>query len=70
MIDFAYERLRCDVSGDCYPNLSHVDYIIVKNDYDVRLMEDSAEKLEDFPLQGYSIYKNLDSGKMYVTGET
>lgn len=70
VIDLAYERLRCDVSGDYYPNLSHVDYIIVKNDYDVRLMEDSAEKLEDFPLQGYSIYKNLDSGKMYVTGET
>lgn len=70
IIDLASEQIVCDVTGDYYSNLGRVDYLVLKADYHIRFREDTVEEIKDFPLEGYHVYRNLDSGRIYaVLGE-
>lgn len=66
VLDLDSEQIQCDVSGEYYPDLSHVEYLVVRDNYNIQFMKDSVERMGDFPLEGYSIYKNLDSGKIHI----
>lgn len=70
VLDLASEKIQCDVSGDYYLNLSHVEYLVVKDNYGIQFKKDSIEKMKDFPLEGYSMYRNLDAGKIHFVLET
>lgn len=70
VIDLASEQIVCDVTGDDYSNLGRVDYLVLKEDHHIRFREDCVEEMKDFPLEGYHVYRNLDSGKIHaVLGE-
>lgn len=66
VIDLASEGVLCDISGRYYPDLPTVDYLVVMDDYNIRFMENSVEQMADFPLDGYSLYKNMDTGKIHI----
>lgn len=66
VIDLASEQMVCDVTGDYYANLACVDYLVLKKEYPIRFREESVEEMKDFPLEGYHVYRNLDSGKIYA----
>lgn len=65
VLNLESEDVVCDVSNKPYPELTEIAYLIVMDDYGIRFTETSVEKIEDFPLEGYSLYKNLDTGKVY-----
>lgn len=66
VLDLDSEQVQCDVSGEFYPDLSHVEYLVVRDEYHIQFMEDSVEWMGDFPLEGYSIYKNSDPGEIHI----
>ncbi len=66
IIDLASEGILCDISGEYYPDLQSVDYLIVMDGYHIRFMENSVDRIADFPLEGYSLYKNKDTGKIHI----
>lgn len=66
VLDLDSEQIQCDVSGEYYSDLSHVEYLVVRDNYNIQFMKDSVDRMGDFPLEGYSIYKNLDSGKIHI----
>lgn len=66
VLDLKTENIVCDVSGEPYPDLTEIAYLIVMDDYGIRFADSSVEKVENFPLQGYSLYQNLDMEKIYL----
>lgn len=43
-----------------------MEYLVLKDDYNIQFRTDSVEEMKDFPLGGYHIYRNLDSGKIHA----
>lgn len=64
-LDLETEQICCDVTGNYYPNLREVDYLIVKEEYGIQLEEEFVVRMDDFPMEGYNMYKNPASGEIH-----
>lgn len=65
VLDLNTEYVRCVYPQQYYQDLKEVDYIVVKDSYDIRFREASIEKISDFPMDGYSLYRNYEANKIY-----
>ena len=61
--DLASEKVKCDYPYEFY-DIDAVDYILVPDG--INVYQHSVEKMDDFPLDGFRLYKNKDSSKIYL----
>ena len=64
VIDLNTEYVGCVYPQQYYRDLKEVDYIVVKDSYDIRFQEVSVEEVTDFPMDEYSLYKNSETDKI------
>lgn len=65
ILDLNTEYVRCVYPKLYYQDLKEVDYIVVKDSYDIRFQESSVKEFTDFPMDGYSLYRNYGVDKIY-----
>lgn len=66
VIDLAAESIQCDLLYEEYPDLRQVDYLVVRDNYGIRFAENTVEEISDFPLEGYSLYRNADPEQIHI----
>lgn len=67
ILDLSSESVRCVFPSQLYSELKEVDYLVVKNGYDIHFQASSVEEMSDFPLDGYCLYRNRESDKIYFS---
>lgn len=65
ILDLNTEHVRCVYPQQYYQDLREINYIVVKDSFDIRFQEVSVEKISDFPMDGYSLYRNSEANKIY-----
>ena len=63
-IDLGTEKVPCYFPYESYQELTKVDYLIVKEEYGIRFKADTVEEFADFPMKGYRLYRNKDTGRI------
>ena len=58
VLDLKTAAIRCNFPYKYYDDLSQVDYLVVKTDYGIGFWQETVEKVAEFPLEGYTLYKN------------
>lgn len=66
VIDLAAESIQCDLLHEEYPDLRQVEYLVVRDNYGIRFAENTVEEISDFPLEGYSLYRNVNPEQIYI----
>lgn len=60
VLDLQTESIKCNFPYKYYSGLTEIDYLIVKDDYNICFQNDSVEEMIDFPMEGYKMYRNKE----------
>ncbi len=60
VLDLQTESIKCNFPYEYYSDLTEIDYLIVKEDYNISFREDSVEEITDFSIEGYKMYRNKE----------
>lgn len=61
VLDLQTESVMCNFPYKYYNGLTEIDYLIVREDYNIYFQDDSVEEITMFPMEGYKMYRNKEA---------